>query len=357
MGQPATDLQTGDAGFDAYTAALESGEAPLLGHLVLYSVFDGKVSHANLKAWFSELSLDEDFLPGELRPIDAFEKVTGPDGLRLTYALDDPAADWRTIQRRNMLSKKATLMIRHVRRDGERIVRHVVREVRDEEQTQLDYDPHMADLEFLRDNERDEAGAGDLRITPDQTSIAALPEGEQLRVRELLRDVENLYRHRCAFMTGDKLRTVVRNYIEHLNPIRVRPTGGVYFVHRQHAATLGALRELVSRFGAKSSLSRIPLPDQDEMREMVIGAFTTKASEDLNKLAREIAEAQATGANSTAIQKLYGRFQDLQAATTEHSSLLSTSLDDTDAALTLVKAQLGSLLANAGGDDEDQDED
>ncbi|MBW4722446.1 DUF6744 family protein [Saccharothrix obliqua] len=353
MGQPGTDLQTGDAGFDAYTAALESGETPLLGHLVLYSVFDGKVSHNNLKTWFAELGLDEDFLPGELRPIDAFEKVTGPDGVRLTYALDDPAADWRTIQRRNMLSTKATLMIRHVRRDGEKIVRHVVREVRDEEQTQLDYDPHMADLVFLRDNERDEAGAGDLRIVPDQTSITALPEGEQLRVRELLGEVENLYRHRCAFMTGDKLRTVVRNYIEHLNPIRVRPTGGVYFVHRQHADTLGALRALVSRFGAKSSLTRVPLPDQEEMREMVISAFTSRASDDLNKLAHEIAEAQATGANSTVIQKLYGRFQDLQAATAEHSSLLSTSLDDTDAALTLVKAQLGGLLASGGEDDEE----
>jgi hypothetical protein len=54
------------------------------------------------------------------------------------------------------------------------------------------------------------------------------------------------------------------------------------------------------------------------------------------------------------VQRLYGRFQDLQAATAEHSTLLSTSLDDTDAALTLVKTQLGSLLANATDDEDDE---
>jgi hypothetical protein len=57
----------------------------------------------------------------------------------------------------------------------------------------------------------------------------------------------------------------------------VRPTGGVYFVYRTHDATLSALRVLVSRFGEGSHLSRVPIPDQDEMREMVIASFTTRS--------------------------------------------------------------------------------
>jgi|GEM_PF-5412547 hypothetical protein len=44
---------------------------------------------------------------------------------------------------------------------------------------------------------------------------------------------------------------------------------------------------------------------------------------------------------------LHKRFRDLQAATAEHSELLSTSLDDTGAALKLVNAQLASLLTQA----------
>jgi septal ring factor EnvC (AmiA/AmiB activator) len=129
---------------------------------------------------------------------------------------------------------------------------------------------------------------------------------------------------------------------------RVRPTGGVYFVQRRHAGTLAALRELVRRMGAGSHLARVPLPDQEEMREMVITAFTTKSREDLDRLARDIATAQRDGDTTpAAIQALHKRFRDLHAATAEHAQLLNTSLDDTTAALTLVNAQLASLLAQA----------
>ncbi len=39
-----------------------------------------------------------------------------------------------------MKGREATLMIRHVSRDNSQIVRHLVREVRDEEATRLTYD-------------------------------------------------------------------------------------------------------------------------------------------------------------------------------------------------------------------------
>ena len=129
---PIPELKTGDAVFDSYV----SSDAPLLGHLVLYSIFEGRVTRDDLETWFRELDLDEDLLPPPLRQTDVFERVTGPDGVRVTYPLDDPTATGpasRTNRRRRKeLEPSATLMVRHVRRDGEQIVRHVVREVRDE---------------------------------------------------------------------------------------------------------------------------------------------------------------------------------------------------------------------------------
>jgi len=84
------------------------------------------------------------------------------------------------------------------------------------------------------------------------------------------------------------------------------------------------------------------------MREMVIAVFTTRSREDLDRLARDIAAAQRDGhTGQAAIQALHNRFRDEQAATAEHAELLSTSLDDTHAALQLVNAQLTSLLAQA----------
>lgn len=380
------DVTTGDQVFDAYTAALSSGETPILGHLVLYSIFDGEVTRDDMVSWFAELGLDPQFLPPPLRNVDAYERVTGPDGVRLSYPIDDPAsaalagavgdtaatlagaASTGRRRRQDVVGQAATLMVRPVRRDGGKIVRHVVREVRDAENTQLTYDTRIGVATFHRDNSAGSAeGAGSLDVEVDHVAVATLPAAEQAAVAIMLQAIRDSYQHRCRYLTGDKLRGVVRRYVEHLGAIKVRATGGVYFVHRQHAEVLAALRELVSRFEGGSHLVRVPLPDQDEMREMVVAAFTTKAKEDLDRLARDIAAARYEHAGDDVVQKLYRRFTELQQITAEHATLLSTSLEDTTTALDLVKLQLGSFLATAGtaagdepddtGDNSDHDHD
>lgn len=355
--QPAPQ-PTGDASFDAYTAALESGDAPLLGHLVLYSIYDGEVTRADLEGWFGELGLDPELIPPPVRQVDAYERVTGRDGVKVTYPREDPSATGPAYKRKvgrkaASASSTVTLMLRPVRRDGGQIVRHIVREVRDPLNTKLEYETRIGAATFHRNHDKGATeGAGTLQVEPNNAAISALPEAEQETVRAMLEEIETTYTYRCTYLTGDKLRAVVRRYIESLSAIRVRPSGGVYFVHRQHAATLAALRELASRFQAGSHLARIPLPDQDEMREMIISAFTTKAKEDLTKLSRDIAEAQSEGRHADA-QKLHARFTELQDTTTAHAELLSNSLDDTKTALDLVKLQLGSLLATATASDDD----
>jgi hypothetical protein len=343
-----------DAAFDAYTAALDAEGAPLLGHLVLYSVFDGRVKREDLERWFLELGLDSALLPPPIRPVDAFEKVTGRNGIRVTYPLDGQrpitASGKRARRPLNGTAREATLMVRHVRRDRDHIIRHLVREVRDELQTTLTYDAHVAECVFTRDTSDTSApGAGTLHVTADHSAIAELPESERATVYTVLDELRDTYAHRCAFLTADRLRTLIRSYVENLGATRVRPSGGVYFVHRQHAQALAALRELVARMGEGSHLVRIPIPDQDEMREMILAAFTTKAKDDLDRLARDIAAAQKDGAPDHEVQVLYRRFQQMKTATAEHSELLSTSLDDTKAALELVNLQLVGLLATAGG--------
>lgn len=360
--QAGADQVTGDQAFDAYAASMAGEGAPLLGHLVLYSIFDSDVTRDDLETWFAELGLDPAYVPAKLRPVDAYERVTGPDGVRVTYPLplEDPGDVISRIGRkatgrapgRGTVRRQATLMIRPVSRDGGQIIRHLVREVRDEEKTGLSYDPLIGAVIFQRDNDADPDGAGELRVEGHSTAIAALPTPEQLVVRHMLSEIQTEYARRCTYVSGDKLRGIIRTYIESLNAVRVRPTGGVYFVHARHAQTLAGLRELVSRFAAGSHLVRIPLADADEMREMVIDAFTTKAKDDLDKLARDIAAA-AAGAGDEAVQRLYARYTELQQATAEHAALLSTSLDDANASLDLVKLQLGSLLATAGTTDDE----
>jgi hypothetical protein len=336
-------------GLAGYLESMETEGAPLLGHIVMYSVFEGDVTPDDMARWFAELGLDPAFVPPPIRPVDAFEKVTGPSGVRVSYPLDPQPSGARRRRRQDGEEREATLMIRHVRRDGGQIVRHLVREVRDEASVQLSYDVRLGECVFRRDGHPAATpGAGTLQVTPDHAAIRELPSGEQETVGEVLSEIRAAYARNCTYLTADRLRAVIRTYIESLNAIRVRPTGGVYFVHRTHDSALAALRELARRFGSGSHLARVPLPDQDEQRELIISAFTTKAREDLDKLARDIAAAQRDGqAGETAIAALHKRFVALQTSAAEHARLLNTSLDDTGAALKLVNAQLASLLARA----------
>lgn len=332
-----------------YLEAMEAGGAPLLGHLVLYSIFDSNVTRDDVEAYFSNLGLDPMWVPPAIRAVDAFEKVTGPAGIRVSYPIDRPEGQRRRRRQGEPLDQVATLMVRHVRRDGKHIVRHLVREVRDERETRLSYDVRLGECVFHRDPGSDDAGAGSLEVAPDHGAIRALPPAEQRQVQALLAQIKSAYTRHCTYLGADRLRAMLRNYIESLNAVRVRPTGGVYFVHRRHADTLAGLRELVRCLGGGSHLVRVPIPDQEEMREMVVSAFTTRARDDLDRLARDIAEAQRAGdAGDTVVTGLHKRFADLKAATAEHAQLLNTTLDDTGAALKLVQAQLTSLLAQAG---------
>ncbi|WP_433379326.1 DUF6744 family protein [Streptosporangium sp. CA-115845] len=335
------------AAFSNY-ASLEGGQTPILGHLVLYSIFEGKVTVDMMRRWFLELGLDSAFVPGEIREIDAYERVTGKTGVRVTYSLDGAPAGRRR-RAPGDKAREATLMIRHVSREGLRLVRHLVREVRDEGRSRLTYDTRLAEVVFWRDPlDSGKPGKGTLQVIPDHAAITALAPEEQAKVRETLDKIEAEFRYQCTYLTSDRLRTVIRTYVEALQAVRVRATGGVYFVHRAHADTLAALRELTERMGGGSHLARVPLPDQEEMREMVIAAFTAKAKEDLNKLAADIAAAQREGHSDATIAGLHKRFRALQAATAEHSTLLSSSLKETKDALLLVNAQFSNLLSRSG---------
>ena len=326
------------AGLNTYTATLERLGAPVLGYLVLYSVCDTHVSRADLEHWFIQLGLNTEFLPAPIRAMDAYEQVTGKRGIRATYQLITGAQSGKTVA--------VTLMVRHVARDPEKVVRHLVREVRDEDATRLSYDTRLAEIVFWRDPAGiGRPGAGLLEIRPNNAAIGQLTKFEQAKVRQTLQELDAAYQDRCHFYGGDRLRDMIRTYVESsLNAVRVRPTGGVYFVHRTHEAPLAALRELVSRFGGDSRLIRIPLPDQEEMQEMVVAAITTKTKEQLEKLSADIAAARRGGATDKQVQELLRRFKALQQATDEHERLLSASLGDTQAALQLVRKQVNQLL-------------
>jgi len=345
----------------SYLESVDRAGVPVLGHMVWYSVFDDAITLDELSNWFRELGLDSALLPNPVRPIDVAERVTG-SRMRVTYSLDGErpvgANGKRKRKSRSAQDREATLMARHVTRDVRQVVRHLVREVRDERAMALSYDPKMAECVFTRDHSDNAApGAGTFDVIPNVSAIMALPDQEREHVYQCIANLRTEYRELLAFVSGDRLRELVRTYVtDVMHGVPLSPSGGVYFISREYDETLNALHELVSRFKERgqlrrpestrfSTLRRMPLLDLDESREMIQEEFTTSTRLELEKLSADIVVLrQVEEPDDEAIAALHKRFRELQAATTKHSELLSTSLDDTQSTLETVNAQLAALL-------------
>ena len=334
--------QRGARDFTRYLGGIEGEGVPLLGHLVLYSVFESQVTPGQLALWFDQLGLDKTWLPGDIRPVDVYERITGPAGVKKTYRLGEPQTRSQ-IRRDGARGQSVTLMVRHVSRENDKIVRHVVREVRDEEQTRLSYTAKVGEVVFRRDPDPKAAhGAGQVEINPEVPALAQLPASEMHQVLDCLEEISREFEAGRLYLSSDRLRAMIRNIIEDLLPVRIR--SGVYFVGRQHAGTLGKLRELVSRFASKSALTRIPLLDQDEQRDMIIAAFISQTDQEIRKLSADIRTATDQGASDAVTQRLTRRFRELKASASEHERLLGDSIEDARTSMEVVEKQLRKLL-------------
>ncbi|WP_433678737.1 DUF6744 family protein [Nocardia sp. CA-119907] len=329
-----------------YDATISEG--PILGYIVMYSVFGGEVTHETATTWFRELRLDQAMLPGKLRPDNAFERVTGSDGVHDTYKLadldtPDPLPATSPAPTPAAAVRSANLMIRHVSRTTTKIIRHIVRELCDETAAELAYDPYLGEVEFHRAFGRD--GDGTLTVTLDDAAIANLPDAEQARVHAMADKIWERYRWQCTYLGSDRVRAMLLKYIRTLDAIAVRPTGGVYFVTADHTSVLTRLGEFVDRVGGGSMLIHVPLPDQAQNRQLAIQSFVTSASDELRKLSIDIANARRDGINPNQLTALHQRYLAVQTRTARYSQRLETSLTTTEADLELAQRQLSDLIA------------
>lgn len=342
-----------------FTAAHE--DTDLMGYLVFYSIYQTEVTPDELAQWFDDLGLDEDYLPPPLRADDAFERVTGPKGLKLTYPIDAPEKASRRETRATATSdRQVTLMTRPVQRNEDHILRHLVREERNNAKAKLAYKTSLAKITFTRGTE---PGEGTVAVTPDDAALKSLRRKEVPVIKRHLKRIEEAFEHACRFYASDRLRALTRDYIEReLTAIPLRPSGGVYFVPASHAAQLDALRDLVDRFGGNSGLTRVPIPDTGEMHDMVGPALTAKVTADLDRLAEGLAGALTNtvyAANrDKQVERLSRDFQAVVDTAREHAQALRIGLDEIDDRLKLTSAQFMSLLmADPGPEETESQED
>lgn len=271
-----------------------------------------RVTRDQLDAWFHELHLDHAFLPPRILKIDAFRKASS-DARRL-YDLPN--------------GLKAELFVDEVDSNADFVLRHIMRKVRDPLQPQDEAKlttEYMATLKFFRGGrtETHRRASGDHYKSRPRPGLAKI---DLEHVSSMLAEIDDRYTDLSANLNEDKIRSVIRNYLVHLNAIGVKPSGAVYFVHTSRQDTLDALEALVHRIGQGCTFDQFPLLDGVKSRVMLTEAFQNEVEDDVRLLLGKIAEVNDKAKGGKVSPKDYAqlnaKYQEVQSRAEEYTQVL-----------------------------------
>jgi len=304
----------------------------ILGNLVWFSVSDLEILRDDLMKLANQAGLPEKFIPAQIRPADAFRRATSEVGGVLNASEDCTEV----------------LMVREVLSDEVKIVRHLVKEIRDKKNVCLSYQ-QVGVIEFDRRFEC-------------VNSVAIAEEA-----RPAIKKAEALYGRYRDYFVAEHLRRMMKNTLGACQAVGVRPSGGVFFTPKSYEATIKALNALVRSLpGCSVEMHYMPVVDAVEQRTMVedklrahvmtqvsqIGSLLGGNAEvlgvkkTLKSLSVEFASVlrqQQTVSKTTAnnaIQQLQG----LKAQVGEYEGLLESNLGEVRATLDILRRQVRTML-------------
>jgi hypothetical protein len=306
----------------------------MLGHIVWFTVNDGAYPLKAISDKFDELLLDSRFLPVETSAFNAFEKACS-NSLKVTqpYKLTGDQVG-------------EIMAVREAFKSNEKVVRHLVREVRDSRRARLRFEP-VAELVLFREkaDSRNKIvrGSGALRSTIWEDRL--LPN-ETTHVKEVIIKWEQEYDRLYNFIDGDKARKILRDYIGFLNGIMMK--SGVYFVHVSHERELLKLQEFASSLGNSSKMELMDIPDLGKLRTTVIAAFQEQAARDLQDVVNSITKIRSTRGTITAAAylKVKAQMENVMGNAMEHMRTFKVTQDVTAGAAEIAMDMLMALEAD-----------
>ncbi|MCQ6275921.1 hypothetical protein JMM81_13295 [Bacillus sp. V3B] len=224
--------------------ASKQGGENKLGDLFWYSIGNQLISREDLKRKFDDANMDHKWLPNPIRISDAFRRATGEIQKKQKRV---PTNDPTTF---------LNFLIREVYYDHKRVQRNIVIEKVDKKGKSLEYNSTATIIEFNKDD-------GTISITTN----GSRDEGEQ-KAKSLAYESKELFNTYSKNYDAQTLRIMVKNILDSMSPTAVRPSGGVYFVPRNHQDSLDAVVDLVNRLDSSEAFS-VPLFDTKSNRGMV----------------------------------------------------------------------------------------
>ena len=296
----------------------------MLGYIAWFTVNDGGYALSDITDTFDRLTLDARFLPAETSAFNAFEKACS-NALKATKPYSLPHDQQGEI-----------MAIREALKTDEKVVRHVVREVRDSKRAKLRHEP-VAELVLFREvtDSRNKIKRGSGRLRHSIFDDGRLQPGEKEQIDAVIAAWEAEYSRLYNFIDGDKARKIVRDYVGFLNGVMMK--SGVYFVHVSREDELERVQQFAESLGNGCGLELMPIPDLPKLRTSVVAAFQEQASRDLADVVKSIAKIRETRGvvTNAAYLKVKAQYEDVMRHAKEHLRTFKVTQDVTaDAAET-----------------------
>lgn len=295
-----------------------------LGRLCWYSVDDSVViSRDEFNQRIKDAGIEFAALP-PVRPVDVFKRGC-TDSQRKKYV---PTPQEQTDL---MLPAGCVLnhMFRRVGSEKNQVWRVLVRETVDSHGKELGYE-EIAKLVFDLKN---------ANFSTRWVTNQVLPVE-----KEIIHDVSEYYSEWATRATTYSIREFIRKNLEwHLHSVKVRPSGGVYFVQEQYSDTLIALEGVVNDIGA--AFHTLPLLDNAKQREMLRAAFEEESIADIAEMMDEMTNLLKgdKSVTSDTYVEYHERYNKLRTKVLEYSDILDSALEKTASYLELAKAQIVKL--------------
>lgn len=319
---------------DYLSGAGDLPEEAFVGSLLWFTVTKkAQVTPDDVQQRFSTYNLDPRYIPSVIAAANAFRKATGSEAREHHYLLAD--------------GHEAHAFLRVLPSTREDMTRVVVRERVDKAGKKLDHE-EVGRIIFYKQSRAGGAGSERVRFSLHDER---LQPGERASLEPYLNHIYQDYETYKTYLYDQPLRQMVREYVEGLNAVSVRPSGGLYFVHRSRWDEVRRLAEMVRSLHPDCAFVTAPLPDLPEMREMLVDAFQDEIVDEVTKLVEAIEADRAAGkpVKAEMLSAYSDTVRTIAARAEEHTRILEVSQDRTAGALEGAYAVLAGLASQIEG--------
>lgn len=300
----------------------ELDESLLLGHILFMTVDELKVHKDDLASLFAKHNLSKNFLPHEIKAHDAYRRASSKAAQTLEIVF-------------NGAPQKARLMVREVKKDHDKVHRHLIRELIDEKNIATEY-ATVGKMIFNRSTEL-------MEITWDSAYLG------EYAYDTVLHETEDLFMEWTQFHTKDTVRNIVNKVVKSTHPVSIMQGGRAQFIPKLNRDILFNLRNMVRELPGGSLAEIIPMIDTIDQRELITKNLEREVLAEVDNLLGDFSELlKNSSVRAGQVKRYASAFVELQEKTTKYEGLLQSKMGVLQRQLTEALAKIQSTPVEDG---------